>query len=178
MKAGVWGLLIAVLATGCERPAWTNPEASRASRTAPEAPERFDDAPAMTAVAVADTPEWSQAVLNRPLHKTFAIGPDCIGNVDDVAPARAGGVGRVLTGWAWDPVGRQAVARILIVHADGRIIGAGDGGRLRKDVPKAIPSIASNTTGWRAATNMQTGPVRVFGQMRDESMCRIAEAKL
>lgn len=178
MKAGVWGLLIAVLATGCERPAWTDPETSRASRTDPQPPERFGDAPAFAALPVAGTPGWSPALMNRPLHKTYPIRGDCIGSVDAVSEPGDAKTGRVLTGWGWDPTGRQAVGRIVLVHADGRIVGAGDGGGLRKDVPKAIAAVTSDTTGWLAATSVQSGAIRVFGLLPDKSVCRIAEARL
>jgi hypothetical protein len=86
----------------------------------------------------------------------------CIGNFDGVRPAKDG-VGRSAFGWAWDPAAGAPVSRILLVNTSGQIVAAGDGGRVREDVPRARPDVSSRLTGWVVRTGDLSGPFAALG---------------
>jgi hypothetical protein len=50
-----------------------------------------------------------------------------------------------------------------IVDAQGVMVGFGDGGLSRPDVPKARPQVTSNLTGWTAISPIREASYEVFG---------------
>jgi hypothetical protein len=105
---------------------------------------------------------WATALLGRKATEAVPGASICIGNFDGVRQAKDG-VGRAAFGWAWDPTAGAPVSRILLVNASGQIVAAGDGGRVREDVPKARRDVASRLTGWVVRTGDLAGPFEAFG---------------
>lgn len=116
---------------------------------------------------------WAEALLGRKAAEAVPATSFCTGNFDGVRPAKDG-VGRSAFGWAWDPTAGAPVTRILLVNASGEVVAAGDGGRVRDDVPKARPDIPSRLTGWVIRTGDLAGPFEAFGIVGGGSaLCRL-----
>ncbi|MFN7263989.1 MAG: hypothetical protein ACK5T5_03540 [Phenylobacterium sp.] len=105
---------------------------------------------------------WAAALVGRTAAEAVPGAGICIGNFDGVRPAKDG-VGRSAFGWAWDPTAGAPVSRIILVNASGQVVAAGDGGRVRDDVPKARPDVPSQLTGWVVRTGDQAGPFEAYG---------------
>lgn len=127
--------------------------------------------------AFADTSQaWAAALLGRTASEAFPGTGVCIGNFDGVRRAR-GGMGRSAFGWAWDATVGAPVSRILLVNASGQIVAAGDGGRVRDDVPKARPDVSSRLTGWVVRTGDLSGPFEALGIVGDGSaLCQLGRS--
>jgi len=157
--AGRWGGAVAVVAmlSGCEQPDWLT---------------RRDPLPAM--------PAWAEPLIGRPFAAAFAATPDCLGNVDEVIN-RYGGErpGAKVQGWAWDARSKAPFGRIVVVADDGVIVGAGESGLERADVPTARPEVGSNLTGWWALAARGEGLVEAWGVRPDgRTACRLGRIKL
>lgn len=107
---------------------------------------------------------WASAFLGRKASEAIPATGVCVGNFDGVRPAKDGD-GRSAFGWAWDPAAGEPVSRILLVNAAGQIVAAGDGGRPREDVPRALPEVRSQITGWVAPVGDLPGPFEAFGMV-------------
>ena len=105
---------------------------------------------------------WAATFLGRKAGKAIPGTGVCIGNFDGVRRAKDG-VGRAAFGWAWDPTAGAPVSRILLVNASGLIVAAGDGERLREDVPRALPDVRSKLTGWIVPVGDLAGPFEAYG---------------
>lgn len=93
-------------------------------------------------------PAWAAGLAGQPFAKGFAPTLACRGHLDAVRDA-GGGV-RELIGWAWDAANARPVDRLAVVDGAGRMVGFGEGGRRRLDVPVALPQVRSDHTGWQA----------------------------
>ena len=191
----VSGVAAVVLAAGllvaCGDPAWRNP--ATATGTAALAPEvaRVADAEAaqrrgsahadhVTAEAMPPPPEWAAELIGKPLRVVFPAVGDCIGNTDAVKERFGGGLGgSKIAGWGWDAARKAPVARVVLADRDFRIFGAGESGARRRDVPRAVPSITSETTGWEALTPLNAGPLDAWGVLADgKTICKLGHIDL
>lgn len=118
------------------------------------------------------SPAWAQAYMGKDLRATFPRSGVCRGNTDIVQRKYAGApAGVQIHGWGWD-VGRKArVDRIVLVDKSFRIVGAGEGGVSRPDVPTALPEITDGNTGWNANVALSAGPLDGYGVTGDDSVC-------
>lgn len=99
-------------------------------------------------------PGWAVSLMRQPLKTAFPASGACVGAVDGFSDRYAGA--RRARGWAWDPSHAQPVRRLAVVGAAGRMVGFGEGGDDRPDVPAARPEVSSRTTGWWVvAPNME-----------------------
>lgn len=176
MVIGLGCCAAATLLAACERPAWTDPEQSRASRTQPQFPPRFGAA-GTRAGLMAETPAWAAGLINQAFFETFQVAGRCLGNVDGAPARKAGKPGRLVYGWGWDLRG-EAPSRILLVDLAGRIVGAGEAGLARPDVTAARPEVGSERAGWMAATSLTEGPLDAFGLLDDGGACRLGHVEL
>lgn len=169
--------LAALLVTGCARPDWTNPETSKGSRALPAPSARkalpVDPGPAPP------VPAWALAAMGKPLHAVFPRDGVCMGNTDGILRLHAGEPrGARIVGWGWEPAVKAPVPRVVVVDASGVIVGAGETGQNRPDVPRAVPAITSLTTGWEAVSYSTTGKVSLFGVIeRGRAVCPLAGAE-
>jgi len=87
--------------------------------------------------------------------------------------------GTGLEGWGWDGLGQSKMTRVLIVDSKGIIVGAGEGGRPRPDVPKNLPVVKAVDTGWFATSPVTRGEVEVWGlQDNDGKACKLASFRI
>jgi hypothetical protein len=107
--------------------------------------------------ATVSSPAWAQALIGKSLNDAFPNKAVCSGFVDGVGPRRT------LSGWAWDASVKQHIAHVILVDAEQRIVGAGDGGVARPDVSAANPNISDADTGWWATVAGVSGAIDVFG---------------
>ena len=189
--SGIIGLGAALTLAGCGQPAWRDPATARGTAAlAPEAARVASaDAAARRGVAHADRvtaepmpspPAWAAELIGKSLRLAYPAVGTCIGNTDAVKERFGGGLGgSKVAGWGWDPATRAPVARVLLADRDFRVVGAGQGGVPRRDVPRAVPSITSETTGWEALTSLNGGPVDAWGVMADgRSVCKLGHLEL
>lgn len=172
-------LVLAALAglAGCSRPDWTNPETSKGSRALP--PPKVTSRPTDPGPAP-PPPGWIAPLLGKALRDVFPRDGVCVGNTDGVALVFQGQPsGARLAGWAWEYGAKAPVPRVVVVDAQDRIVGGGVTGVRRLDVPRAMPAITSDTTGWEAIVVAAPGPVRTFGVVEGgQAVCPLAGAML
>jgi hypothetical protein len=151
---------------GCDQPKWRGdgaapgaaPQAvtAAASTVAPTRPVDPGPTPA--------PPPWAQGLVGKPLREAFPGTGVCKGNTDIIEKTYAGSPAGVrIHGWGWDVAAKTRVARILLVDADARIVGAGEGGASRPDVTAAVPEVTDGQTGWNADLARTSGVVDTFG---------------
>ena len=169
--------LAAVSTAGCSRPDWTNPETSKGSRALAvrKAKARPTD-PGGTP----SPPAWVTPLLGQSLRTAFPHDGVCVGNTDAVSAVFQGDPkGARLVGWAWEYGAKAPVPRVVLVDAQDRIIGGGDSGAPRTDVPKVLPAVTSDRTGWEATAQIVAGVVRAYGVVENgRAVCPLAGAEL
>lgn len=134
-----------LLLAACGQPATNAPNTTASSA---ESPAQSNSAP---------SPAWAQALIGKGLDDAFPNKAVCKGIVDGVGPQKT------VSGWAWDPSVKQHVEHVILVDAQHRIVGAGDGGVARPDVSAASPDITDSNTGWWASVAGISGPIDVYG---------------
>ncbi|MDB5476740.1 MAG: hypothetical protein JWP49_2251 [Phenylobacterium sp.] len=185
-----FGAAVALLA-GCSQPAWRDPATSRG--TAELAPEvvRVAEAEAtarkgsahadhVTTEGMAPPPDWAAALIGQSLRTTYPQVGECIGNTDSVKLRFGNGLGgSKIAGWSWDAATKAPVPRIVLADRDFRIEGAGESGTRRRDVPRAVPAVTSETAGWEALTPLNAGPVDAWGVLADgKTICKLGHLEL
>ena len=165
----VAGLSAAIAA--CDQPEWRGLSVTEAVNGESH-PQSSDPLP--------QPPAWLQPLQGQPLRAGVSKEVDCKGNAENVALIYAGQPNGVrIAGWAWGSDERAPPPRILIVDSSARIVGGGETGLERLDVPTALPEVTSNYTGWWALTSQLSGSVEVYGLMADgKSICRVGKLDL
>jgi hypothetical protein len=169
--------LAVLAAAGCSRPDWTNPETSKGSRALPV---RKAKARPADPGGTPPPPAWVTPLLGQALRTAFPRDGVCVGNTDAVSTVFQGDPkGARLVGWAWEYGTKAPVPRVVLVDAQERIIGGGDSGSPRTDVPKVLPAVTSDRTGWQATAAIASGAVRAYGVVENgQAVCPLAGAVL
>lgn len=115
-------------------------------------------------VSAPPIPQWAQAYIGKNPRETFPHNGLCVGNTD-VVEGRFGGAspGTTIIGWGWDTHAKARVGRVILVDINYQIVGAGEGGLPRGEVPKVRSDVTDPNTGWRAVTRLGAGPVETYG---------------
>lgn len=117
-------------------------------------------------------PAWAQPLMGKTLREAFPKTGICRGNTDIVQKTYAGQpAGVQVHGWGWDPAKKARVARVLLVDKNFKIVGAGEGGVARRDVPRTVPEITDGNTGWNADAPLTAGPLDAYGVVGDDAVC-------
>ncbi len=103
-----------------------------------------------------------------------------MGNTDRVIRIYEGQPGGArVVGWAWEFAAKAPVPRVVVVGAEGVIIGGGEAGALRADVPTVVPAVTSDRSGWEAVAPQTSGRVEVFGVVENgRAICPLAGVEL
>lgn len=186
-----WAILATSALCACSPPAWRDPARSHGSaELAPEvAAVAQAEAAARRGTAKADhvtndamppPPAWAAELIGKALRGAYPKVGDCMGNTDSVKLRFGGGLGgSKVAGWGWGPAAKAPVARVVLADRDFRIEGAGESGVRRKDVPRAVPSITSEFTGWEALTPLNGGAVDAWGVLADgKTVCKLGHLEL
>lgn len=129
LTRGMWTAAVLMLGlAACDRP---GPLSAAARGTYPPPPP---------------APAWAASLAGRRVQESFPNAETCVGFVDGLADRYKGA--RKAGGWAWNASRAQPLQRLAVVGADGRMVGFGEGGLARPDVPAARPDVASGATGW------------------------------
>ena len=108
-------------------------------------------------------PEWALPYMGKLIRQQVPTIGRCQGNSEFVTRRFIGvPTGVEMVGWGWDLDGKRRVDRVLVVDTDARIVGAGEGGRPRPDVPRVNPGFGPDT-GWVVIAHRATGPLDVYG---------------
>jgi hypothetical protein len=109
-------------------------------------------------------PEWLTVLLGRNLSEAMPQKGACVGNTDLVDTRYEGASpGTRIIGWGWDTEAKAPVARVVLVDGGGTIVGGGETGQNRPDVPAARPDITTPAVGWAAITTLTKGPLDTYG---------------
>jgi hypothetical protein len=175
-------LLATTLAGGlalaaCDQPKFRD-TAAQPQAAAPAAPPSAPPAPEARvaptrAEPVPAPPAWAAQHMGKNLRAQFPKTGICKGN-SDVVDVRFTGqpAGVQVLGWGWDVAKAARVGRVVLVDRSLNIVGAGDGGVARPDVPKALSEITDPNTGWTAVTALAAGPVDAYGLVGDgDAVC-------
>ena len=125
-------------------------------------------------------PAWASGYLGKTLSDVLPMAADCVGNTDKVRHRYAGPPpGAKIVGWGWDRAAKRRVEQVLLTDETLKIVGAGEGGLLRADVPQAAPDIADDHTGWQGLTVSSAGVVMAFGVVSGgRAVCPLGQAQL
>ncbi|HTA39549.1 MAG TPA: OmpA family protein [Candidatus Acidoferrales bacterium] len=124
-------------------------------------------------------PAWSAPLIGHALRSAFPTSTQCLGFFDGAMLQYEGArPGVKLYGWAYDDAAQAPVDRVIFTDANGTIVGAGDGGFERADVPATLAAVTSPTTGWQGYAGATTSPLAVWAIPRAaRSVCRLAPSK-
>lgn len=144
-----------VLLVGCSQPNWA------ARTTAPSGAA----GPVIVHTSLPQVAAWARSSIGQSIKALYPrTAHTCVGNLDSILTRYEGRLsGAQLFGWGWDQTLRRPVSDILIADQNGKIIGAGNSGFARPDVPASRPDIHSGLTGWRAIVGGRTGTVYAWG---------------
>jgi outer membrane protein OmpA-like peptidoglycan-associated protein len=137
---------------------------------APSAPP----AQAAARLPITGLPAWATPFIGKNVDAGFPKASSrCKGFMDNVTTDSPSGAA-VVSGWAFDLQAQQAVNQILIVDAKGVVVGAGEGGLQRLDVPAVQPEIHSETTGWQAFVERPVHGATAWALLRaPHTACRL-----
>lgn len=136
-----------MLLTGCARQTFSQ------SQTAPS-----------TNAPVPQLPRWADGLTGRRISSFATMSNACLGYVDAVVKTFEGNrPGEEIAGWGYDRSTRLPFAHVLLTDADLIVVGAGEGGVERADVPKALAEIKSQRTGWRAIVHGKPSALSAWG---------------
>ena len=160
--------VILMFVGGCSPPQWASKrEAEPPAEAAPVQPASGKAPEGVPA------PDWAADLYGKTATEAFPGKGVCFGNLDGVRPARDG-VGRAVFGWAWDSAAKTSVKRLILANGLGQVVAAGDGERVRDDVPKARPDVPDPKTGWVVRVGDLSGPFDAYGILSDgTSLCRL-----
>jgi len=117
-------------------------------------------------------PAWAADYLGKGLRQLFPEEGECVGNTEAVEARYADGA--AIIGWGADTATRAAVGRIVLVDEAYRVVGAGETGLSRPDVPAARPEITDSATGWRAIATVASGALDAYGVTHDgKGACKL-----
>jgi outer membrane protein OmpA-like peptidoglycan-associated protein len=148
--------------------------------TAPAHPTRKAlNFPPIVAHPMPAYPAFARASIGKPLHAVYPrTSTRCLGYLDGVLLKYVWhGTGAKLYGWGYDLAAAAPVRHVLFADAAGTIVGAGTGGFTRPDVPAAVPSITSRTTGWQGYVGVTSRPVNAWVVLRNGAVCRLGSAR-
>lgn len=176
MGRGALAALAVLVAAGCSRPNWTNPETSKGARALP--PPAATKAIPTEAGGAPALPSWLSPLIGKPFRTVFPRDGVCVGNTDGITRLYTGAPrGAQVVGWAWDHAEKAPAPRVVLVDAAGNIVGGGVTGTERADVPRAIPTITSLKVGWEAVSTVTMGRVDAFAVIEDgTAVCPLAGA--
>jgi hypothetical protein len=145
------------------------------------------EAPAQAPTAAPDTqgplpalPAWASGYMGKTLSEVLPIAADCVGNTDKVRHRYAGPpAGATIVGWGWDRVAGKRIEHVLLTDETLKIVGAGDGGEPRLDVPRNAPDIQDDHTGWLGMTSRSGGLAMAFGVVSNgRAVCPLGQIQL
>lgn len=177
--------LAAASLAGCDkakpRPPSAQPAAPSAAATPAGAPAAWTPPPPKpTNDPLPAQAAWAGALLGKSQKVAFPRADgNCIGNTDRVDLRYVGATpGVMIEGWGWDKDAKQVVARVVLADKDGQIVGGGESGVPRPDVPAAEPFVTSSTSGWKAVTPVTTGVLLAYGIVGEGRTCALGQIDL
>jgi hypothetical protein len=125
-------------------------------------------------------PAWARDLIGRSLAAAFPNTAMCVGNTDSIILRYAGTPEAVkVVGWGWDLSARKRIDRIILVDTRARIVGAGEGGLPRPDVPAGRPEIHDPNTGWQANAPLPVSALDAYGVISNGSaICRLGHIQI
>jgi len=121
-------------------------------------------------------PAWASSVLGKSYLKLYPNKSKCAGNLDPGATKYSGKPsGSTFAGWAWDLEHKRPVDRLLLTDYLGNIVGVGQGGFDRPDVPAYDPRVTSKSSGWHGVVSIVSGPVDALGITGKTTVCPIGD---
>ncbi|HEY3797686.1 MAG TPA: hypothetical protein VGL58_04980 [Caulobacteraceae bacterium] len=160
-------LVLAAALSACRRPDWANKGQQPGAANASAPPVTLitpDSRPAL--------PAWAALYMGKAVKTALPQVASCAGNLDIVTARYEGAnAGAKVIGWGWDTAAAKAVDKVVLVDAAGLVVGAGEGGLSRPDVPQHSPTVTSPNTGWAAIAGMKTGAVDAFGVINGQARC-------
>jgi hypothetical protein len=121
-------------------------------------------------------PAWATPLVGKKFKDLHLTSITCTGATDVITVRYVGAPsGYQIAGWGWNDAANKPLDRIVLV-AGGVVVGAGEGGLPRPDVPKAIPKVTSQMVGWKAVTNEFSGRLEAFGVSASDA-CRVGKIR-
>ena len=143
-------------------------------------------APAVAAPTAAETkspappyPAWAAPMIGREVRDVTRGAAVCKGALDAVTLKHTGArPGAEIEGWGWDEQGARPLDKVLLVDSAGRVVGSGVFGKLRPDVPKAVPEVKTPAVGWKGVAGMTRGEVQAMGVTAGGGACPLGRTTM
>ncbi len=114
--------------------------------------------------------------MGQPLAAVARADGQCLGAIDKAEPLADDPRGLRLEGWSWDVRHDRQVERLIVVGADGRVVGLASGGEIRPDVIAAVPQVDHIANGWFGYARGRPGDVlAVYGLTARGQVCPLGE---
>lgn len=190
IRTNALGILAAVLAlAACDKPEWTKnkaqsgaaPQTASSQGAARQTGAATPPQPATltTQDPLPAPPQWASNLMGQAFQKALPNVADCSGNLDVVTKRYAGSApGTKVIGWGWVLKSKKPIDHVVLVDQNAVIVGVGQGGEARPDVPANSPTVTSPNTGWSAYTSMTTGPVDAYGVVDGAARCPLGHLEL
>lgn len=142
--------------------------------------ERADTGPAASVqTPPPPLPVWATPLMGKMLKAVRPRQGACVGVFDLVTVRHMGSQpGAEGQGWGWDTQAKAPLSKVVFTDESGRIVGAGEGGSARPDVPKARADVTSGSTGWKGVMHVNEGKVSVSGLLGEDGACPVASTTL
>lgn len=95
----------------------------------------------------------------------------CIGNFDGLVRQKDGRWRAY--GWAWDSEAGARAKAVLIKDAEGKRLGVAASGRARLDVPRAVPAVTDDQTGWSITLPTRPAAPQAFALLASGAECHL-----
>jgi hypothetical protein len=119
-------------------------------------------------------PAWANPLIGQNMSHVLTGRGACLGVWDIVAAKHVGSrPGDEGEGWGWDVAAKAPIHHVLFVNADNLIVGAGEGGRPRPDVPKAREDVTSPDVGWHGIIGVTRGKILAVGITAKNAGCNV-----
>jgi hypothetical protein len=178
----LWLFATVFALAACDKPKWAEPAAQSSAagiEVATAATATPQPATPTTQDPLPASPEWASALMGQPFQKALPKLADCSGNLDVVTERYMGSApGTKVIGWGWVLKSQKPIDHVVLVDQNAVIVGAGEGGQPRPDVPANSPTVKSANTGWAAYTSMTKGPVDAYGVIDGAARCPLGHLDL
>lgn len=153
-----------------------------APSVAPEEPVVGELGLPLERVSLPEPAEFARAAMGKQIDVLgLTITDACIGNFDGFSAQYVGerrGVSG--NGWAWDLSNEAPFQGIVVIDANGVLVGASDEMAARPDVVESRPEQVTNEqVGWIMYAGAEEGTLRVFGVDPETSTaCQVGMAQI
>ena len=122
---------------------------------------------------------WVAPMLGHRVADVAKVTAPCLGSLDVAGTRYAGPPAKVaIEGWGWDETAKRPLPRVILTNEDGKIVGGGETGVSRKDVPAAVAEVKTPLVGWKGFAQASSGDITAVGLTASGGYCTLGTTTL